>query len=200
MAPCGLSGNIPFLILLMINSQFYYPDLFRNEANIMTTYLSKNISRYKGSNLRYRLFFTALTLLFSFSLHAQSLYIDCSATVDGDGTASNPINSISTLNNHQLHPGDSILFRRGTTCNGEVVAATSGSENAPVIYDAWGEGTALPRIEANGNEAAFHMTDVSWVTVQNLELSASGDGKSPAGDYGLAPLTVENIRGSAFST
>ncbi|EHG6068788.1 pectate lyase [Salmonella enterica subsp. diarizonae serovar 61:z52:z53] len=179
----------------------------------MTTYLSKNISRYKGSNLRYRLFFTALTLLFSFSIHAQSLYIDCSATVDGDGTASNPINSINTLNNHELHPGDSILFRRGTTCNGEVVAATSGSENAPVIYDAWGEGTALPRIEANGNEAAFHMTDVSWVTVQNLELSASGDGKSPrrglwvsATDSGehqgirLQHLNIHDVRGEMPAT
>lgn len=86
----------------------------------MITYLSTNISRYKESNLRHRLFFTALTLLFSFSIHAQSLYIDCSATVDGDGTASNPINSINTLNNHELHPGNSILFRRGAACNGEV--------------------------------------------------------------------------------
>lgn len=145
----------------------------------MTTYPSRNINRYKRSKLRYRLCFTTLMLLFSFSVHAQSLYIDCSATVDGDGTATNPINSINTLNNHELHPGDSILFRRDTTYNGEVAATASGSENAPIIYDAWGEGTALPRIEANGNEAAFHMSDVSWVTVRNLELSASGDGKSP---------------------
>lgn len=179
----------------------------------MTIYHSDTPGQDTGNNLRLRLLFTILTLLFSFSLQAQTLYIDCSAAVDGDGSASHPFNSISTLNSQTLQPGDSILFRRGTTCNGEVVASASGSEKTPITYDAWGEGVSLPHIEANGNEAAFHMTDASWVTVQNLELSASGDGTSPrrgiwisATDSGEHPgitlqkLNIHDVRGEMPAT
>lgn len=173
-------------------------------TNILPVISRKNT----GNNLCSRLFFAILLLLIAVPVCAQTLYIDCSAASDGDGSIGSPINAVATLNQRTLHPGDSVLFRRGVTCNGEVVAASSGTENAPIVYDAWDEGAALPAIAASGNEAAFHLTDASWVTVQHLTLSASGDGKSPrrgmwvtASDSGehrgirLLHLNIHDVRG-----
>src|SRR5690348_3725771 len=50
----------------------------------------------------------------------QSVYVDCSASVNGDGSANFPLNSMPNANKVTLGPGDQLLFKRGTTCNGQL--------------------------------------------------------------------------------
>ena len=48
--------------------------------------------------------------------------------------------SIDRLNQQNLVAGDSILFRRGDIFIGEIIVRTSGKNNKPIVYGAFGEG------------------------------------------------------------
>ena len=48
--------------------------------------------------------------------------------------------SIDRLNQQNLMAGDSILFRRGNIFIGEIIVRTSGKNNQPIVYGAFGEG------------------------------------------------------------
>ena len=51
---------------------------------------------------------------------AGAHYVDCSAACGGDGSQQSPWNSMATVSAHAFGPGDQVLFKRGTTCNGNV--------------------------------------------------------------------------------
>lgn len=101
-------------------------------------------------------------------------HVDCSATINGTGSAAAPLNSMPAANAVSPVPGDSILFRRGTTCTGQLFANTSGTAAARITYGAYGEG-AKPAINAFGNRAAVWLKNASHVTVRDLDLQAPGD-------------------------
>jgi hypothetical protein len=67
-----------------------------------------------------------------------------------------------------LRPGARVLLRRGTVCHGSLVVTGRG----PATIGAYGRGPR-PRIEADGPEAV-RVTDVSHVTVRDLELTNRG--------------------------
>ncbi|MEV0094677.1 right-handed parallel beta-helix repeat-containing protein [Streptomyces sp. NPDC050738] len=101
-------------------------------------------------------------------------YVDCSAAADGSGSQASPLNSMPAANALALTAGDSVLFKRGTTCKGQLYARYSGTANSPVSYGSYGSGAAA-HIDANGNLAAVWLKNASHVTVQDLELTALGD-------------------------
>lgn len=58
--------------------------------------------------------------------------------------AATPWKTLAKLNQvfPQLHPGDSVLFKRGEAYYGSIVAGASGSDGKPIVFSAYGQGYA----------------------------------------------------------
>ena len=100
-------------------------------------------------------------------------YVNCGAGNDAaDGLSpSSAFKSIAAVSRQTFHPGDSILFRRGSVCEGMFAPSGSGTAQAPIRMDAWGSG-ALPRIHAQaGQEAALKLFNQEYWTIRHLEFS-----------------------------
>lgn len=108
-------------------------------------------------------------------LVGTSYYIDCQSTTASEGTIDTPWNNLETANTTNLEPGDQLLLRRGTVCNGTLKPQDSGTMENPILISAYGEGP-LPIIDAQGAfTAAVHIEDISHVVVESLELINQGD-------------------------
>ena len=125
----------------------------------------------------------------------MSYYIDCESTMGGDGTIDAPFDNLEAANSTVLEPGDRLLLRRGSVCNGMLKPQGAGSERNRVVIGAYGDGE-LPIIDAQGlYDSAVRLNDVSHLVVQDLELTNVG---SPTGVHRGVYLTattrkVENI-------
>ncbi|MBP2000664.1 hypothetical protein J2Z69_001695 [Paenibacillus shirakamiensis] len=142
-----------------------------------------------------------------------SYYVDCSANGEGNGTSSSPINSLNAVNALTLSPGDSVLFKRGSSCSGSLSPQGNGSASQPIVIGSYGTSSARSRIDASGQEDAVKLRNLSYVTVQDLELTASGDntlarrgvhvlGQDAGELYGirLNNLYIHDVRGYMPST
>ena len=76
-------------------------------------------------------------------------FVDCSAGAPGDGSQLQPWRSLNAVNQHTFTAGDSLLFRRGATCEGSLNPQGVGAAGAPIVIDGYGEGP-LPVISAGG--------------------------------------------------
>ena len=104
------------------------------------------------------------------SVTAATNYVDCSASVDGNGTLTSPWNSLSDVNSHSFAPGSSVLFRRGTVCIGALQPQGSGIAGAPIIIDAYSVGTQ-PAIKADSStEEAIRLFNQQYWEVGDLEV------------------------------
>ena len=101
-----------------------------------------------------------------------------------------------------LKPGDNLLFKRGTTCEGELRPLGSGEDGVPIHIGAYAEG-ALPRIHAGTkDEEALRLFNQSFWEIDSLDLSggvvqgifAGSDGASLQHLY-LRDLRVHDVRG-----
>jgi hypothetical protein len=120
-----------------------------------------------------------------------SYYIDCDSPTAGEGTLDAPWNDFEAANSITLGPGDRLLLRRGSTCNGMLKPQGSGSADNRILIGAYGEG-ALPRIDANGtNTAALHLEDMSHILVKDLELTNPGELDEP--HRGVYLTTLESV-------
>ena len=135
---------------------------------------------------------------------AATYYIDCAATVPTfNGALETPFQTLAQGNALQLAPGDSLLFKRGSVCKGELQPRGSGTAASPIHMGAYGDGS-LPQIIAGpADPAVLHLTNQQFWEVQSLELS----GATTYGIFVEAPtsllqhivlrdLLVHNIRGS----
>lgn len=80
-------------------------------------------------------------------------HVDCQAPAEGaNGTKEHPFTSVNDLNTHEpFQPGDALLFKRGTVCEGLLHPHGSGSAEAPITIDAYGAETdPLPIIHGRG--------------------------------------------------
>jgi F5/8 type C domain-containing protein/parallel beta helix pectate lyase-like protein len=123
-------------------------------------------------------------------------YVDCSAATNGNGTQASPWNNLSTVNGTSFAAGDQILFKRGTTCVGQLWPKGSGVSGNPITVSAYGTG-ARPAI--NGNNAVAPVVtikDQNYWTFDNLEIKNSTglglyvDGSNGADLYGF---TLTNL-------
>ena len=96
-------------------------------------------------------------------------YVDCSAPVNGNGSKSHPWNTLSGPNAYTFRPGDKLLLKRGTTCQGTLFPQGSGSDDDPIIIDAYGVG-AQPIIDGEYNEEAILLSDQQYWEIHNLEI------------------------------
>jgi len=159
--------------------------------------------------IRYSLCFSALVLIviaYVTSLLGRAqpqagrkYYVDCSASKNGSGRVESPWNSVRAVNSHGLFgPGDSILIRRGTTCQGELIPRGSGSPKAPITIDTYGVG-ARPIIDAASRSEALKLYNQQYWHINNIE--TSGGAKCSAdvnGDESVKPLRHIYFTGCSF--
>ena len=147
----------------------------------------------------------SLALLAAGAVPAQAClpthaYVDCGAATDGKGTSASPYNSLADVNRLALMAGDSVDFKRGSTCQGTLSPSGSGDASQPVRIGAYGSGTALPAISAGGGAASVKLTNQQQVAISDLELSGGQAGVVvTTSDYGpmsgiaLANLDIHNV-------
>jgi hypothetical protein len=104
---------------------------------------------------------------------ATAYYLDCSAAANGNGTQNSPWNSLATANTHTFTPGESLLLKKGSTCNGQLAPQGNGSATAPITLSSYGTGSA-PIVAGAGNTgegATVQLTNQSYWIIQNLEVT-----------------------------
>ena len=181
-------------------------------SNVKEDLLCNGLIRVMGVSLM------LLTGLFFSLVPAQNVlasgttyYIDCSASNNGDGSQSNPWNSLSSVNSHgSFQGGDQILFNRGTTCTGMLTPSGSGYSGATITLGAYGYG-ALPVIDGGNSSAALQLTDQQYWDISDLELEGgnphtvfiTGTNQSSATTLThihLSNLSVHDVNGSLSSS
>lgn len=129
-------------------------------------------------------------------------------------TEAKPWASLEQINKTVLRPGDHVLFKSGSTLNGQFIPLGSGSKSKPVVITNYGQGS-LPEINAQGKyESALYLLNIQYITVKNLILTNSGISREPgrkgiyihAKDFGdcnqicLSNLTIKNVNGSLIKS
>jgi Right handed beta helix region len=145
---------------------------------------------------------TILLLLIPYG-HCATYHVDCGSTSTSTPSAEKTLHTLGEVNELELGPGDTLLFKRGTACKGALEPRGSGTEAAPIRIAAYGEGS-LPRIvDGFKDAAAFRLCDQQFWEIESLDVSASTT-------YGvlveatdatmhrivLRDLLVHNVRGS----
>ncbi|MBN8866072.1 MAG: right-handed parallel beta-helix repeat-containing protein [Solirubrobacterales bacterium] len=103
---------------------------------------------------------------------ASDLHLDCSAATPGDGSAASPLNSLPAQ--FDLGPGDRLLLRRGSTCQGELRLRGGGTASQPASVGAYGTGNA-PKVVGTGRDAV-RLDDASHLRLEDLDISNPGSG------------------------
>jgi len=134
-------------------------------------------------------------------------YLDCNAGNDAADslTPQTAWGSLAKASSYTYQPGDSLLLRRDSRCDGMLWPKGSGNEQAPIRLGAYGQG-ALP-IVAGGSEAAgVRLSDQQYWEIENLEVI----GGSPYGIHigGTLPVmrhfriknvVVHDVTGTPFT-
>jgi len=135
---------------------------------------------------------------------APTYYVDCSVPASdakADGTsAEHPLRTLAAVNSRTFHPGEQILFRRGSTCQGIFAPKGSGSNAALIRVGAYGEGVK-PAIHAGSeSEAAVVLFDQEYWEIASLDVSGGTHfGVHISGDRGmlhhihLSQLSVHDV-------
>ncbi len=79
-------------------------------------------------------------------------YLDSQASQNGDGSQESPFNTLDEINRREFAPGDHIFIRRGSVFSGLLYPKGSGSEEKPILLEAYGEGEK-PLIDGGGRYA-----------------------------------------------
>jgi hypothetical protein len=172
--------------------------------NIYTLLIERNISLY--------LSVLFLTFIFSNSLlFSNTYYIDNS---NGDDTfdglsPSSAWKTLTKVNGITFVPGDTILFKSGSTWTGQLKPKGSGNSLYPIIIDKY-DGAAKPIINGNGviGQATLYLNNQQYWEINNLEITndapIGGDRRGvliAASNFGtvnhiyLKNLDIHNVKG-----
>ncbi len=107
--------------------------------------------------------------------HGQRYFVNCAR---GDDAASGRSpraawRSLAKVSSVIMHPGDLVLFRRGTRCAGVLQPQGSGAPGEPIRVDAYGWGAA-PQIVGGGARAAVYLHDIGGWELRDLDISNRG--------------------------
>lgn len=132
-------------------------------------------------------------------------YLDCEGGSDqAPGTSPETAwRTVARVSQHQFAPGDGILLRRGTRCEGMLWPKGSGTPSRPIRLGAYGHGP-LPVVDARGAEAAVKLFDQQGWHVENIEaVGGNPYGVLVSGTAGrlrhfrLTNLVVRDVGGQA---
>lgn len=131
------------------------------------------------------------------SLDHSNYYIDATAGSDSNAGTSpeKPWKTFAPLASLKLSPGDSLLLRRGSVFDSRLELSASGSPEARIVVDAYGEGDA-PRINAPDSEAAAGIWPWSCDNTV-VRFNEASDHKAPwdaqgfDSDYNCRNTTIE---------
>ena len=138
-------------------------------------------------------------------------YLDSSAEDDGDGKSEDEaFDSLDDINRYQFAAGDRILIKAGSEFQGQLYPKGSGTADAPIVIDMYGEGEK-PLIDGNGRYsnapsssddgpfgeagAAVYLYNQQYWEINNLRVTNwSGDGV----DRERSGIRVEASGGGTF--
>ena len=133
-----------------------------------------------------------------------SYYLDCSTSTNGSGTQSSPWNTLSAASITFI-PGDHLLLKRRTTCNGSLAPQGSGSMTAPIVIDAYGSGPP-PIIDGGAAEEALKLFNQQYWEINNLEIVGGNkygvyiSGDTPRSSLNHIYLKNLDVHGATFNS
>lgn len=98
-------------------------------------------------------------------------FLDCDAAANGDGTIASPWNTLEKANTTTFAPGDQLLLKRGSSCEGTLRPLGSGKAGSPIVVDAYGPGEAKPVINGAGIDATVQLENQQYWEIRNLEIT-----------------------------
>lgn len=133
----------------------------------------------------------------------RSFYVDCAQPSNGNGAETSPWNNLVAANANPYEPGDSIYFKRGTTCQGMFSPTGSGTAAAPITVTAYGGG-ALPIIDGGtANNAAVYLSNQSYWTIEDMDLREGvnwGLVAKALNNTSVYGLTIQNVVASGATS
>lgn len=120
----------------------------------------------------------AVLLLFipALAVHAADYYVSSAHGSDTNpGTAQDkPWRTLHRVNVASFQPGDRILLASGSVWQEQLAPTSSGTEAAPIRFEAYGAG-ALPKITGDGtSEDAVLLRNLQNIEVSHLEITNAG--------------------------
>ncbi len=115
------------------------------------------------------------------TLQAATYYVDSGKGVDSNSGTSPaaPWQTLDKVNASRFQPGDRILFKSGSSWQGQLAPSSSGRDGAPIVFDRYGGGPK-PRIDGAGQvEDAVRLYNVQQIEVRNLEITNHGAEEAP---------------------
>ena len=121
--------------------------------------------------LRLLLIVVALLAMGRCAMGATNHYLDCNAGSDvADSlTPQTAWRTVAKANSYVFQPGDSLLLRRGSRCEGMLWPKGSGTEKLPIHVGAYGQG-ALPILHGGAESAGFNLHNQQYWEIENLEV------------------------------
>src|SRR5690606_6143972 len=106
--------------------------------------------------------------------------------------------SLDKVNAQTFGPGASILFKSGESWEGQLFPKGSGSENAPIVVDRYGDGD-LPAIHGKGIPSTVLLFNSQYWEINNLEITnfeELEEGQTPRAKRGvhIAARDVGEVR------
>lgn len=145
----------------------------------------------------------ALLLAVLLPMAAADYHLDC-AGGDDSTPGTSPATAWRTpgrASRQTFGPGDRLLLKRGTTCEGPLAPKGSGAAGNPAVVSAYGEGAA-PRVNAPGAPSAVALWNQSHWRIENISAGGSTEyGVHVSGDAGvmhgieLRDLHVSEVHG-----
>jgi hypothetical protein len=131
------------------------------------------------------------------------LFVDCSLTAAGDGSAANPWNTLDELSAHVFQPGEVVSLKRGTQCNGALTLHGTGSPAAGVRLTAYGEGQRPKIVASNKDTQAVLLKNAEYWQIDSVDIAGgdtygllvTGDQDKVQSHITLRNLVVHNVRG-----
>lgn len=121
----------------------------------------------------------------------KGIFISSFAPDGGDGSIEKPYNSLQAVSSAKITPGTYIYLERGSQFYGCFpLSDIHGSEDAPVVVTAYGEGEK-PKIDGKGltGSGIIHIANCSNIIVKELELY---DSAATEGDRRGVLITCDN--------
>lgn len=97
-------------------------------------------------------------------------YVDCDASVPGNGSLASPWNSLSQANNFTFFPGNILSFKSNATCKGTLMPHGNGNTTDPIRILAYPLDSIIgpPIIDGDGNTSAVLLNNLEYWRISNL--------------------------------